>query len=100
MGAFDINLGEILLTEKDIYPMTPFPIARIQLQILDDITGNAMLFEGQLFPPRIGEELTVYDVDTDGEEIISGRVINVEWAYSNGEDGSATCTVIVRDEDS
>jgi hypothetical protein len=79
--------------------MTSFPIARIQLQILDDISGNAMLFEGQLFPPRIGEELTVYDTDTDGEEIISGCVINVKWAYSNEEDGSATCTVIVREEE-
>ena len=78
--------------------MTSFPIARIHLQIIDDITGNAMLFDGHLFPPRIGEELTVYDADTDGDEIISGRVINIEWAYSNGEGGGATCTVIVRDE--
>ena len=78
--------------------MTSFPIARIQLQILDDITGNAMLFDGHLFPPRIGEELIVYDADTDGDEIISGRVINVRWAYSNEEGGSATCTVIVSDE--
>ena len=78
--------------------MTSFPIARIQLQILDDITGNAMLFEGHLFPPRMGEDVTVYDADSDGNEIISGRVIYVEWAYSNEEDGSATCTVIVRDD--
>jgi len=54
--------------------MTSFPIARIQLQIIDDITGNAMLFDGHLFPPRIGEDLTVYDADTDGDEIISGHV--------------------------
>ena len=78
--------------------MTSFPIARIQLQILDDINGNAILFEGHLFPPRIGEDVTVYDADTDGDEIISGRVINVEWAYSNEEGGGATCTVVVRNE--
>ena len=80
--------------------MTSFPIARIQLQIIDDITGNAMLFDGHLFPPRIGEDLTVYDADTDGDEIISGHVINVEWAYSNEENDSATCTVVVGDKTS
>lgn len=74
---------------------TPFPIARIQIQIVDDDTKLAILYEGQLFPPRIGEDLTVYDVDTDGGELISGRVIDVQWAYSNGENDFATCIVIV-----
>ena len=74
--------------------------ARIQVEILDDVREKSMVFENQLFPPRIGETVSVYDVDADGDEIISGRVVDVRWGYSNEEGGAAHCTVIVRNETS
>ena len=73
--------------------------ARIQVEIMDDVREKSMVFENQLFAPRIGETVSIYDVDTDGDEIISGRVIDVRWGYTNQDDG-AHCTVIVRDETS
>ena len=78
--------------------MKTSPFARIQVEILDDIRQKSMVFENQPFIPRIGETVSVYDADTDGEEIIAGRVIDVRWGYSNGEDGVTVCTVVVRDE--
>ena len=71
--------------------------ARIQVEIMDDVREKSMVFENQLFAPRIGETVSIYDVDTDGDEIISGRVIDVRWGYTN-QDNGAHCTVIVRDE--
>jgi hypothetical protein len=76
------------------------PFARIQVQILDDIKQDTIVFENQPFIPRIGETVSVYDVDTDGEEIVSGRVIDVQWGYSNEEGAAVSCTVVVRSEDS
>jgi hypothetical protein len=73
--------------------------ARIQVEIMDDVREKSMVFENQLFAPRIGETVSIYDVDTDGDEIISGRVIDVRWGYTN-QDNGAHCTVIVRDETS
>ena len=73
--------------------------ARIQVEIMDDVREKSMVFENQLFAPRIGETVSIYDVDTDGDEIISGRVIDVRWGYTNQDDG-AHCTVIVRNETS
>jgi len=66
---------------------------------MDDVREKSMVFENQLFAPRIGETVSIYDVDTDGDEIISGRVIDVRWGYTN-QDNGAHCTVIVRDETS
>jgi hypothetical protein len=77
--------------------MIPSPFARIQVEILDDTKQESMVFEDQPFIPRIGETVSVYDADTDGDEIISGRVIDVRWGYTN-QDNGAHCTVIVRDE--
>jgi hypothetical protein len=57
-----------------------------------------VVFENQPFIPRIGETVSVYDVDTDGEEIVSGRVIDIQWGYSNEEGAAVSCTVVVRDE--
>ena len=79
--------------------MTTSPFARIQVEILDDIRERSMVFDDQLFAPRIGETVSVYDADSDGDEIISGRVIDVRWGYTNQDDG-AHCTVIVRNETS
>ena len=79
--------------------MKTSPFARIQVEILDDIRQKSMMFENQPFIPRIGETVSVYDADTDGEEIIAGRVIDVRWGYTNQDDG-AHCTVIVRNETS
>ena len=73
--------------------------ARIQVEIMDDVREKSMVFENQLFAPRIGETVSIYDVDTDGDEIISGRVIDVRWGYTNQGNG-AHCTVVVRDETS
>jgi hypothetical protein len=80
--------------------MKTSPFVRVQVQILDDIKQEAMVFENQPFIPRIGETVSVYDVDTDGEEIVSGRVIDVQWGYSNEEDGVVSCTVVVCAENS
>ena len=79
--------------------MKTSPFARIQVEIMDDVREKSMVFENQLFAPRIGETVSIYDVDTDGDEIISGRVIDVRWGYTN-QDNGAHCTVIVRDETS
>ena len=79
--------------------MKTSPFARIQVEIMDDVREKSMVFENQLFPPRIGETVSIYDVDTDGDEIISGRVIDVRWGYTN-QDNGAHCTVIVRNETS
>jgi hypothetical protein len=80
--------------------MKTSPFARIQVEILDDIRQKSIIFENQPFIPRIGETVSVYDVDTEGDEIVSGRVVDVRWGYSNDEGGAAHCTVIVRDETS
>ena len=80
--------------------MKTSPFARIQVEILDDIKQESMVFEDQPFIPRIGETVSVYDADTDGDEIISGRVIDVQWGYSNEEGAAVSCTVVVRSEDS
>jgi hypothetical protein len=73
------------------------PFARIQVEIMDDLREKSIIFENQPFIPRIGETVSIYDVDTDGDEIISGRVIDVRWGYTNEEDGATHCTVIVRE---
>lgn len=77
--------------------MKTSPFARIQVQICDEIRQNSMLFDDQLFVPRKGEMIRIYDVDTDGDVIISGRVVDVSWSYTN-QNNDATCTVTVRDE--
>jgi hypothetical protein len=39
-------------------------LARIQVEILDDIRQRSMAFDDQLFAPRIGEIISVYDADS------------------------------------
>ena len=63
---------------------------------MNEQVDDSFLIARQLFPPRIGEEVTIYDVDADGTEMVSGRVIDIHWAYINEEDGAATRTVVVR----
>jgi hypothetical protein len=96
--SYSAYLETILFCKKRIsLLMKTSPFARIQVEILDDIRQRSMAFDDQLFAPRIGEIVSVYDADSDGDEIISGRVIDVRWGYSNGEDGVTVCTVVVRD---
>lgn len=78
--------------------MKTSPFARIQVEIFDEVREKSMLFDNQLFAPRKGEMVRIYDVDTDGDVIISGHVVKVSWGYSNQEGGATTCTVTVRDE--
>jgi hypothetical protein len=53
--------------------MKTSPFAGTQVEIRDEVRQNSMLFDGQLFAPRKGEMVRIYDVDTDGDVIISGR---------------------------
>ena len=68
--------------------------ARMQLQIINGKTLNSMVFEDQPHIPRVGETVSVYDVDNDGAILFTGTVTKVEWAYTNENDDS-TCSVFL-----
>lgn len=72
-------------------------LPRFEIIFENEITADSWKFETQLRIPRIGESVTIYDVDNDGAELLSGRVVDIRWAYTNASD-DPSCFVVIRPE--